>query len=84
MKTFTFAAIIAAASAQFGTTGHYGNAYSGPRNKEHAHVDHMYGYDSVPSRKDLKVTAGKTLNTTKLTAVKVKIEEANTARKNYF
>ena len=54
MRTFAFAGICAAAAAQFGTTGHYGNAFSGPRNMEHPHVDHMYGYDSVPTRKDLR------------------------------
>lgn len=84
MKLATIAALIATASGQFGTTGHYGNAYAGPRNMEHAHVDHIYGYDSVPVRKDLKSGTGLTNNGTRRDAIIAKVGLANTDRKTYF
>lgn len=57
MKSFALAMTASLATAQgFGTTGHYGNAYAGVGRKDHANGDHLYGYDSVASRSDLKST----------------------------
>ena len=82
MKSFALATIATLAAAQgFGTTGHYGNAYAGVGKKDHANGDHMYGYDSVKSRKDLKISgAPRTLNQTRLGEILTRVREANTAR----
>lgn len=49
MKAFTFAALVGATLAQtnYGSTGHYGNAYGNGGLKDHPDEDHDYGYDSV-------------------------------------
>lgn len=61
MRTFTLAAIAASASA-FGTTGHYGNQYGHGGHDDHAHEDHIYGYDSVMPDYDLDAAAQGTLS----------------------
>lgn len=91
MKTFALAALAGLAAAQnWGTTGHYGNAYTGSGTKDHYHADHLYGIDSVPTRKDLKSdqpnTAGTARNNNQLRRdnIKTQVTAANLARTTYL
>lgn len=91
MKTFALAALAGLAAAQnWGTTGHYGNAYTGSGTKDHYHADHLYGIDSVPTRKDLKSdqpsTAGTARgnNLARRDAIKTQVTAANAARTTYL
>jgi hypothetical protein len=52
MRTFALALSAACVSA-FGTTGHYNNKYGHGGMQDHAHEDHIYGYDSVPQDLDV-------------------------------
>lgn len=69
----------------FGTTGHFGNKFGGPGIGDHDGNDHIYGFDSVKSRRDLK-TAGDTrsANEAILGAVLTTIGQANSERVTYF
>jgi hypothetical protein len=58
MRSFALAIVAGIASANFGTTGHYGNQYGHGGNDYHSHDDHIYGYDSIPAQKALKGPAG--------------------------
>ena len=67
MKTIAFALASTAYAgygqkyAGFGTTGHYENQYAHSGHQDHAHEDHIYGYDSVPADLDLDPVAQGTL-----------------------
>ena len=79
MKTFAFA-LLGASVAAFGTTGHYNNNYAHKGQGDHAHEDHVYGYDSVPQDLDLDAAANGTLATAIITAMDL----ANQDRKDYL
>ena len=79
MKTFAFA-LLGASVAAFGTTGHFNNNYAHKGQGDHAHEDHVYGYDSVPQDLDLDATANGTLATAIITAMDL----ANEDRKDYL
>jgi len=79
MRTFALALCVAGAAA-FGTTGHYNNKYAHSGQQDHAHEDHMYGYDSVPQDLDLDPTDQLALANLIIT----QIDAANDARKAYL
>ena len=79
MRTIAFALGVASATA-FGTTGHYGNQYGHGGYQDHAHEDHIYGYDSVAPDLDLDVTE----NTTMFTNIETQVNAANADRVAYI
>ena len=79
MRTFALALCVAGAAA-FGTTGHYNNQYAHKGQSDHAHEDHIYGYDSVPQDLDLVDADQDTL----LAAIITQVDAANDARKAYL
>ena len=54
VASFTLALIatIASLGKTQGTTGHYGNQYGHGGQDDHAHEDHIYGYDAVKADYD--------------------------------
>ena len=92
MKNFALAGLLSIATAEYsidyyrnlkyGTTGHYGNQFGHGGFEDHDHNDHMYGYDSVKSKRSLKdpASAGYTRNSAMLTSLKTVIDSANTDR----
>ena len=82
MRQFTAAAIacIGAASAQYGSTGHWGNQYGHAGRQDHDHADHHYGYDSIPSQKYLKTGTGLTNNEAKRDSAILAVTAANDDR----
>ena len=61
MKSFLASALAGSAVAQFGATGHYGNAFAHKGTKDHDPQDHTYGYDSVEADYDIDTAANGTL-----------------------
>lgn len=86
MKSFALALTATLATAQgFGTTGHYGNAFAGVGKKDHANGDHMYGYDAVASRSDLKTGGtGAANNLARTTAINTAVDLFNKERTDYL
>lgn len=70
----------------FGTTGHYGNSFRGGGKADHDGNDHIYGLDSVKSRKDLKIVGSATqvANAAILASVLTQVEAADDDRKDYL
>ena len=52
--------------------------------KDHANGDHIYGYDSVKPRSDMKSGAGLADNGTRRDAIITAVGTFNTARKTYL
>ena len=94
MRTFILAAVCAIATASYGrnrqvsygTTGHYGNQYGHGGNDVHDHQDHIYGYDSVKTKKALKDPTNQAAidNEATRVAIVAQVEAAHTARLNAF
>ena len=86
MKTIAFALASTAYAgygqkhAGFGTTGHYENQYAHGGHQDHAHEDHIYGYDSVPA--DLDLDEGD--QTTLMNAIIAEVQNANDDRIAYL
>jgi len=59
----TFAAAMYGSSGSYGSTGHYGNQYGHGGFDDHAHEDHIYGYDSVMPDLDIDEAANNALAT---------------------
>jgi len=79
MRTFALALGIASAAAQpggWGTTGHYDNSYGHGGHPDHAHEDHIYGYDSVFADLDIDDAANIALRD----LIIAEVEAANDAR----
>ncbi len=74
MRSFALALGVSAVAA-FGTTGHYDNDYGHGGFQDHAHEDHIYGYDSVPVDLDIED------QTALLTSIITQVTDANTYRK---
>ena len=91
MKSFALTAVFGAASASYGlgsrsygTTGHYGNQYGHAGRDDHAHNDHIYGYDSVATVKSLKEGALQARNVAKGTSIQTAVGLANDERIAYL
>ena len=82
MKAISVLGFATLATANYGTTGHYGNKYGHSGSSDHQHNDHIYGYDSIAPKRSLKTagSVGYIRNTAILTALTTEITNANNDR----